>query len=285
MSDPCYFEKGRKHSRARRFTRLVLFLSIFIVSFGLAKKDVAASSAWYARRTAPGATTQTDTSRTAPSGTTQTGTSGNTPSGTTQTDTSGNTSGIVQGTRATVLSLSSTSLGFGSQPVQTTSAAQTITLINSDATTLNIASLTVTGANAGDFVQTNSCGSSVAAGATCIIAVMFTPSAAGARTAALSIADNASNSPQSVSLSGSGNHDVILSWTASASPGVIGYNVYRGTTRGGESSTPINPTPTSGPRYTDQNVTPGATYYYSVTAIGADGAPSAASSEAAATVP
>ena len=188
-------------------------------------------------------------------------------------------------TAAAAVSLSPTGLAFGSQPIPITGAAQTITLTNTGGTTLNITSLTVAGANASDYTQTGTCGSSIAAGANCTIAVMFTPSATGTRTAALSIADNATGSPQTVSLSGSGSHDVILAWPASATSGVIGYNVYRGTTPGGEGSTPMNSTPTSGTTYADQSAAPGATYYYSVTAIASDGISSVDSNQAVATVP
>ena len=78
----------------------------------------------------------------------------------------------------------------------------------------------------------------------------------------------------------------MLSWTASTTPGVMGYNVYRGTTSGGESSTPLNSSPIFSTTYTDENVTAGATYYYHVTAIASnDVTQSAASNETAATVP
>jgi fibronectin type 3 domain-containing protein len=67
---------------------------------------------------------------------------------------------------------------------------------------------------------------------------------------------------------------------------VLGYDVYRGTTSGGESSTSLNSTPISGTSYTDENVTAGETYYYVVTAVAADGVTqSANSNQAAATVP
>jgi hypothetical protein len=167
-----------------------------------------------------------------------------------------------------------------------TSTAQTVTLTNTGTTTLSITGFAVTGANSSDFVQNNNCGSSVAAGANCTIVVLFTPSAIGARTAALSISDNASGSPQTVSLSGTGSHDVVLSWTPSPTSGVIGYDVYRGTTSGGESSTPLNSTPINGTTYTDENVTAGTKYYYQVTSVTSNGVTqSAASNETAATVP
>jgi titin len=102
----------------------------------------------------------------------------------------------------------------------------------------------------------------------------------------LSISDNAGGSPQSVSLTGTGLHDVILTWTASPTIGVAGYNVYRGTTSGGESATPINSAPINGTTYMDENVTAGATYYYVVTSVDSnDVTQGADSNEASATVP
>jgi fibronectin type 3 domain-containing protein len=104
--------------------------------------------------------------------------------------------------------------------------------------------------------------------------------------ASLTIADNASGSPQSVSLSGTGTHDVILTWTPSATPGVTGYNVYRGTTSGAESATPVNSSPIAGTTYVDTNVKAGQAYYYVVTAISSNGiTQSSDSNQASATVP
>jgi fibronectin type 3 domain-containing protein len=65
----------------------------------------------------------------------------------------------------------------------------------------------------------------------------------------------------------------------------VGYNVYRGTTSGGESSTPLNSTPSSGANFTDESVAAGSTYYYVVTAVGSDGTQSPASGESSTTVP
>ena len=109
---------------------------------------------------------------------------------------------------AALVSLSPTSLAFGNQSVGTTSTAQTLTLSNTGNAALSITSLALTGTNASDFAQTNTCGSSVAAGANCTISVTFTPSASGSRTASVSITDNASGSPQTVSLSGTGTAPV-----------------------------------------------------------------------------
>jgi fibronectin type 3 domain-containing protein len=125
----------------------------------------------------------------------------------------------------------------------------------------------------------------VAAGANCAIAVIFTPSALGARTAALSITDNASGSPQTVALSGTGAHYVVLSWTASTTAGVVGYNAYRGTASSGPFSQ-LNSSSISGTTFTDAGVQAGQRYYYVVTAIASDDVTASANSNvASATVP
>jgi hypothetical protein len=84
--------------------------------------------------------------------------------------------------------------------VGTTSAVQNVTLKNSGMATLTVSSISATG----DFAQTNTCGSSVAAGASCSISVTFTPIATGTRTGSVSISDNATGSPQTVSVTGTG---------------------------------------------------------------------------------
>jgi len=98
------------------------------------------------------------------------------------------------------VALSPASLTFGTQFVQTTSAPQTITLTNGGTAALAITNLTASG----DFAQTNTCGTSVAAGGNCSISVSFTPTSAGQRSGTVTIADNAANSPQTVSLTGTG---------------------------------------------------------------------------------
>ena len=185
-----------------------------------------------------------------------------------------------------IVSLSPTSLAFGNQSADMTSAAQTVTLSNTGNAALSITSLGFTGTNASDFDESNTCGSSLAAGANCTIAVMFTPSIVGTEAASLSIADSASGNPQTVSLSGAGTHDVILTWTASTTPGVVGYNVYRGTTSGGPYPTELNSSPINGTTYCDSSVQAGQTYYYVVTAVASnDVTQSADSNQASAAVP
>src|SRR2546425_430157 len=96
------------------------------------------------------------------------------------------------------------SLALGSQALGTTSAPQAVTLTNPGTATLTITSITITGTNSRDFAQTNTCGSSLNANASCTIAVNFTPAAAATRSAQVSISDNAIGSPQNVSLTGTG---------------------------------------------------------------------------------
>jgi fibronectin type 3 domain-containing protein len=75
-----------------------------------------------------------------------------------------------------------------------------------------------------------------------------------------------------------GNGSVALSWTASS--GATSYSIYRGTTAGGEGTTPVATTTTNS--YTDTGLTNGTTYYYKVSATNSAGT-SAQSSEVSAT--
>ena len=101
-----------------------------------------------------------------------------------------------------------TSLSFATQAVETTSAAKIVTLTNNLPTALSITGITITGTDTGDFAQTNTCGGSVASKGKCTISVTFTPQATGKRTATLNINDSANNSPQTVSLTGTGEIQV-----------------------------------------------------------------------------
>lgn len=104
-------------------------------------------------------------------------------------------------------SLSSLSLAFSSQVVNTTSVAQAVTVTNTGPVKLIVSSIALGGTNASDFsTSTDTCsGATVAAGAGCTVSITFTPSATGARTASISFADNAPGSPQTSSLTGTGS--------------------------------------------------------------------------------
>jgi Tol biopolymer transport system component len=105
---------------------------------------------------------------------------------------------------APAATLSNDSLTFGNQNVGTTSAAQAVTLSNSGTGPLLISTLSVTGVNGADFGETNTCGASVAPGASCTISVTFAPTNTGTRAAVVSIVDNAPGSPHVIGLTGTG---------------------------------------------------------------------------------
>jgi hypothetical protein len=83
-------------------------------------------------------------------------------------------------------------------------AAQIATLSNTGNAAISITGITVAGTNPSDFAQTNNCGESLAANTSCSISITFTPASSGSFAATLSVADNASASPQTTSLSGTG---------------------------------------------------------------------------------
>jgi uncharacterized repeat protein (TIGR01451 family) len=105
------------------------------------------------------------------------------------------------GVNAPAIQLSTTSLVFGSRPIGSPSPPQSITLTNTGNATLNIQSITISGA---DFTQTNNCGSQVAAGARCSIDVVFNPTASGLLTGGLMITSDARGSVPIVTLTGFG---------------------------------------------------------------------------------
>ena len=96
-----------------------------------------------------------------------------------------------------------TSLAFGTWQTNTSSSPQSVTVTNVGAATLSIDSITVSGANAGVFSQTNTCAGSVSVGGNCTISVVFNSSASGSRAATLNIDGAAGSGTQMVALSGS----------------------------------------------------------------------------------
>ncbi|MBI3476957.1 MAG: choice-of-anchor D domain-containing protein [Acidobacteria bacterium] len=111
-------------------------------------------------------------------------------------------------------SLSPTSLSFGNQAIDTTSAVKKITLTSSGTANLTLSNIAITGANAGDFAQTNNCPANLAPGKKCTINVTFAPSHVGSRSASLTLTDNAADSPQNVPLTGKGIAQATVSPTS-----------------------------------------------------------------------
>jgi uncharacterized repeat protein (TIGR03803 family) len=113
-----------------------------------------------------------------------------------------------------------------------------------------------------------------------------TPTTAGTSNFTVQVSDSESppaltTAPLSITINA---HSVFLSWDASSSQDVIGYNAYRGTNSGGP-YTKLNSSLIPSTSYTDQTVLSGYTYYYVTTAIDSQGLESAYSNQAVATVP
>jgi FtsP/CotA-like multicopper oxidase with cupredoxin domain len=103
--------------------------------------------------------------------------------------------------------LSPTSLAFGTQTRNTTSPAQPVTVSNTGTAPLTLTNITMAGANAGQFAQTNTCGpfpATLQIGASCTVNVTFRPSSAGGKSATLRVVASAPATTQTASLSGTG---------------------------------------------------------------------------------
>jgi len=121
-------------------------------------------------------------------------------------------------------SFSPASLGFGNEEINTASAVRRVTLTSSGTTSLTISMITITGANAGDFTQTNNCPGTLASAGRCTLNVTYTPSVLGAESASLMIADNAANSPQTLALTGTGVEPATLGPASLAFGNVVAGN-------------------------------------------------------------
>jgi Domain of unknown function DUF11/Divergent InlB B-repeat domain/NHL repeat len=129
------------------------------------------------------------------------------------------------------VTVSPTSLTFASQTVNSTSPAQNVTVTNTGTGPVTFTSFSITGGSSSSYALasgTNACNptGTLAANASCTIGVTFTPTATGELVAILSIADNATGSPQLVSLNGTGNNSPVIitippggSATGTATPG------------------------------------------------------------------
>ena len=117
-----------------------------------------------------------------------------------------------------VVSLSSTNLVFGAITQGAASASQNVTVSNSGGGPLHISSVGLGGASPGDFSMTNGCtASAYAVNASCTISVSFAPLLTGARAASVLLVDDASDSPQTIHLSGTANPAVVVGPAAGGS--------------------------------------------------------------------
>ncbi|MGB9512552.1 MAG: choice-of-anchor D domain-containing protein [Candidatus Acidiferrum sp.] len=192
---------------------------------------------------------------------------------------------IGSGTAGTLqLSVTPTSLSFGNVAVGAT-GTQTATLTNNGNSSVNIAQISVSG---GGFSTTGAMpASTLTAGQTVTLSVAFSPTSASNFTGTVSVVSNATNSPATVSLTGTGvqaAHWATLNWVASDSLEVTGYNAYRATQSGG-SYARINTSLITATTYTDYEVQAGQTYYYVVTAVNSSNLESVYSMQGSTTIP
>jgi hypothetical protein len=175
-------------------------------------------------------------------------------------------------------------VGFGSVNVSSNNV-QSVMVTNSGSSNVTISSVLVSGAgfNAGGGIS----GLILSPGQTAPLSVTFAPAAAGSASGSVTVKSNATNSPATIALTGTGvaqPHFVNLSWTASKST-VNGYNVYSSRVSGGP-YVKLNSTPMAMTSYTDPSVQPGLTYYYVTTAVASGGGTeSGFSPEASALIP
>ena len=139
------------------------------------------------------------------------------------------------------LSISPAALAFPTTVIGFASEPQTITLTNTGQTQIVLSGISLVGTNSGDFSQTNNCPISLAISASCSTQIVFTPSAAGSRSASLFISSNAVNSQQSIALTG----EVTVGSTAgpiTVSPSQLNFsqvNVPQTVTLTNQGSTPL----------------------------------------------
>jgi hypothetical protein len=182
-----------------------------------------------------------------------------------------------------LLSFNVSSLSFGNVSVGSNTSLPAA-LTNTGNSNVTISSANTTGA--GFMVSGVSSGESLSPNQSIPVTVQFAPSASGTVNGNLTILSSATDSPTSISLSGTGTQaqKVALGWTSSTST-VIGYNVYRGTVTGGPYSSKLTSSPVASTQFTDTAVQSGQTYYYVVTSVDSNDVESVYSGQASASIP
>jgi hypothetical protein len=153
--------------------------------------------------------------------------------------------------------------------VGSASPAQTFTLTNAGTAALPVTSVTLTGTNASAFtLGTNTCGSSLAAGASCTISITFNPTAAGSATASLSVVDSVGT--QTSSLTGTGTAVATPDFSIAATPPA------QSVAAGGAANYTVNITPAAGfdsaVTLTATGLPPGATVSFTPASVTPNGA-------------
>jgi Abnormal spindle-like microcephaly-assoc'd, ASPM-SPD-2-Hydin len=184
------------------------------------------------------------------------------------------------GTSSGQLTMAPSSLSFGNVDTGTSSTqSASVTASGGSVTISSAASSNSQFKISGSFPMT------LTAGQSAKLNVVFSPTSSGAASGTLTLT-TASNSHATESVTGTGvaqQYSVNLSWNASTSSAVAGYNVYRGTTAGVYSK--INASLDPSTTYTDGSVASGVTYYYAATTVNSSGAESSYSSPLKVAVP
>ncbi|MDP9338208.1 MAG: choice-of-anchor D domain-containing protein [Acidobacteriota bacterium] len=183
-----------------------------------------------------------------------------------------------------LLNASPTSLSFGNVSVSS-SSTKNLTLTNASTSSVTISKVMVSGA--GFTASGSAAGITLSPAQTTTVSATFNPSSTGQYSGSITISCNATNSPASIVLSGTGvtgtAHAVTLTWQAAAT-GTAGYNIYVGSTSGGPYSR-LNTSMVTGTSYVDSGVQSGQTYYFVVTSISTLNKESTYSAEVKAIIP
>jgi hypothetical protein len=122
-------------------------------------------------------------------------------------------------TGGATLAVSTSSLQFAAQNVNTTSAAQAVQLTNTGGSSLQVTGVSLSGANSSDFTHSFTAPVTVASGASTPVTITFTPTATGTRSAQLTITHTGTNAAQTVSLTGIGQSQNTCNWVTVNSSG------------------------------------------------------------------
>jgi hypothetical protein len=176
------------------------------------------------------------------------------------------------------------SVNFGTVPLNT-AVNQTIKITNSGPEAVNINQDSLTGSGLSTGLTTPV---SVAAGQSVNVTIIFSPTSAGPLNGSFVLCSNGT-AVLTVPIQGSGvapiPHTVAITWNASSSSGVKGYNVYRSGTSGGPYKKISSTLAATALSFTDVSPVSGQTYFYIVTAVNGNGVESPASKEVSVTIP
>ena len=182
------------------------------------------------------------------------------------------------------LAFTKTNIGFGNVATAG-SVSESIGITNTGNSDVTISQIIPSGAGFG--LNGASTPVTLSPTQTLTIASTFSPGSAGSVHGTVTVTSNATGSPATITLTGTGvqpsSHTVALSWNASPS-NVTGYNVYRSTTSGA-GYLRITASPLTSLTYVDDTVLSATTYFYVTTAVDENGIESSNSNEAQAIIP